>query len=571
MPLPFKIGSPPTVDFSDYKNSFMAVYSAIDPLRNNVSDGSLALGHSYEYVDWRFDIDTVNSYPLLRAYIHADKVGSPTFNVSLNLYADDGSGNPDLNNKLSSGVTVPASAFPTTARLMLFAFVAPVANIVDATNYHPVFKASAQGDVSNHVRIYKDSGGTLTGANSSNAGTRPFGSSTWTYPGTPDIIRGALYREDNRSGEVPPSPPTLWTVVIDKTNNKIRIYKSLDGGATWSEISASVAPSCSTTSGLKSVSIQETQSSLYEPALVVASNTGTVDATFSTHRITPGIVSNDWGSESGGSLSFLNADVAGNTPRGFGRRVGSDKLIACQGNTETVMGQARRRVKMKQFYGSTILADVVGSANSPIAGTLPGTATHYDLRFALMDLEDRFHIFYSNSDDNNIQHRVLNADDTFSTINTIGSTPAVCSNTSAYPIGLGCNYYKNNEWRIAIMYLDSTSGTIKVAHCKAADSATASSWTIEQISTDTPEVTTSNLGFLSADSQQSGQLIAVYVKSDDTIWRTQDQGNGNWTAPVQVRSGQSVQGIAGYLTARNLNFMYLDTTPTPDELKFDRL
>lgn len=557
MPLPFKIVDVNTATFSDYRNSFQAVYNAIIPMRNHLSDGSITLGHLTEYIDWKFVAD--NAGPLLRVFVHADKVGSPTFNVSVNLYADDGSGNPDLNNKLSTGITVPASSFPTTARLVMWTFLLPY-DLLTSPAYHVVFKASAQGDSSNNVRFYKDSGGTIVGATSVNAGTRPFGSSTWTYPGTVDIIRGVLYVEH----------VNLWAVAIDKTNNKIRIYKSTDSGATWSEISATGAPSCSTTSGLKSVNVQEGQSSLYEPRLVVVSNTGTVEATFSTHRITPN-ASDDWGSDGGGGLSALNIDVAGNTPRGSGRRSNSDKLVAHQGLTEIVMGAARRRLKIQKFAGNDATYDVVGSANSPAANTSPGTATHYDLRLAFMDMEDRFHVFYSTSDNNNIQHRVLNADDTFSTINQIGSTPAVCSNASAYPIGLGCNYYKNNEWRIVIMYLDSTSGTIKVAHCKASDSATASAWTIEQISTDTPEVTTSNLGFLSADSQQSGQLIAVYVKSDDTIWRTQDQGNGNWTAPVQVRSGQSVQGISGFLTARNLNFMYLDTSPTPDELKFDRL
>lgn len=559
MPLPFKIGSPPTVDFSDYKNSYMAVYNAIIPMRNHLSDGSITFGHLTEYIDWKFVADFAG--PLLRVFVYADKVGSPTFNVSVNLYADDGSGNPDLNNRLSVGVVVPAASFPSTARLVMWTFLLPHDLNTTAT-YHVVFKASAAGDALNNLRFYKDSGGTIVGATSVNAGTRAFGSSTWSYPGTVDIIRGVLYVEHTN----------LWTVALDKTNNKIRIYKSTDGGATWSEISASVAPLCSTGSGLKSIHVVESQLSNYEPTLVAASNTGTgpVDATFSAHRITPN-ASNDWSSEGGGALSALNADVAGNIPRGFGRRSNTDRLVAHQGLTETVMGSARRRLKIQKFAGSNATYDVVGSANSPAANTLPGTATHYDLRLALLDMEDRFHVFYSTSDNNNVQHRVLNPDDTFATINQIGSTPAVCSNASAYAIGLGCNYYKNNEWRIAIMYLDSTSGTIKVAHCKAADSATASSWTIEQISADTPEVTTSNLGCLSADSQQSGQLIAIYVKSDGTIWRTQDQGNGNWTAPVQIRSGQSVAAISAFLTAQNLNFMYLDTSPTPDELKFDRL
>lgn len=558
MPLPFKIGSPPTVDFSDYKNSFQAVYNALNSDGNITSDGSLVLGDANEYLGLKLTVNVLTG-PLVKLYVHADKVGSPTFNVSCDLYPDDGSGNPDLNNKLSSGAIVSAASFPTTARLVQFTFLTPY-TLVTATTYHVVFKASAAGNSSNNLRFYKDSGGVFIDASGVNTGIRAFGSGTWTFPGTADVLRCVLLSEH----------ANLWAVAVDKTNNKYRIYKSTDSGATWSEISGASAFSCASTSGYKTTQVFESVSTTasYQPRLIVMQVGATDSVAFITHNITPNAAT--WGAGSSASGMLLNTDVVSNRPLHSGYRSDGAFWVAHQGATETVMGAARRRVKIKDVAGIAV-GDVVGSANSPISGTEPGTSTHYDLRLAFMDAEGRFHIFYSTSDNNNIQHRVLNADNTFSTINQIGSTPAVCSNTSAYPIGLGCNYFKNNEWRIAIMYLDSTSGTIKVAHCAASGSATAANWTIEQISTDTPEVTTSNLGFLSADSQQSGQLIAVYVKSDDTIWRTQDQGNGNWTAPVQVRSGQSVQGVSGFLTTQNLNFMYLDTSPTPDELKFDRL
>lgn len=558
MPLPFKIGSPPTVDFSDYKNSYQAVYNALVADGNITSDGSLVLGDANEYLSLKFTNQTLDG-PFVKLYVHADKVGSPAFNVSCDLYPDNGSGDPDLNNKLATGTVVAASSFPTTARLVQFTFLVPYATAL-LTTYHVVFKASAAGSSSNNVRFYKDSGGAMQSATNVNTGVRAFGSGTWTFPGTVDVLRCVLMSEH----------ANLWAVAVDKTNNKYRIYKSEDSGATWTEISSTSAFACASTGGYKTTQVVESVSTTaaYQPRLIVMQVGATDSVAFITHNITPAATT--WGAGSSASGMVLNTDAVSNRPLHTGYRTDGAFWVAHQGSTETIMGAPRRRLKLRNLV-SGAQADVAGSANSPIANTLPGTATHYDLRLAFMDMEDRFHVFYSTSDDNNIQHRVLNADNTFSTINQIGSTPAVCSNTSAYPIGLGCNYFKNNEWRIAIMYLDSTSGTIKVAHCKAADSATASSWTTEQISTDTPEVITSNLGFLSGDSQQSGQLIAVYVKSDDTIWRTQDQGNGNWTAPVQIRSGQSVQGISGFLTARNLNFMYLDTTPTPDELKFDRL
>lgn len=562
MPLPFKIVDVNTATWSDYTNSFSAVYNAINSMYNVTSDGSLVFGNTIEYIDWKFAGSQPG--PLLRAYIYADKVGSPTFNVSMDLYADDGSGNPDLNNKLSTGVIVSASAFPTTAALVQFSFLVPKdLNITDT--YHVVFKASAAGDGSNHVRIYKDSGGTLGQASSSNTGTRDFGSSTWTYPGTVDVIRGALFVEQTASNAA------LWAVAIDKTNNKIRIYKSTDGGATWAEVSSASAKSCVSSAGYKTIQVshQIRTSVDYFPYVWIRYPDATNTMALAKHQVTAGGGSGWSLDASSESVGTINTDVASNRPVHYGRRLNAETVTVVQGVTETVMGSPRRRVKMLSPSGTIV--DVVGSANSPLANTLPGTAVDYEIRLVFTDAENRIHIFYSASDTNNIQHRVLNTDNTFSTINTIGSTPAVCSNTSAYPIGLGCNYYKNNEWRIAILYLDSTSGTIKVAHCKAADSATASSWTIEQISADTPEVTTANLGFLSADSQQSGQLIALYAKSDDTLWMTKDNGTGTWSTPVQWRSGQAVAGISGFLTARNLNFQYLDTAPATDELKFDSL
>lgn len=558
MPLPFKIVDVNTATWSDYKNSFCAVYNALHQDYNIVSDGSLVLGDANEYLSFRFTNNTFVG-PLTAIYVHADKAGSPTFNILCSLHPDNGSGSPDLATTLATGTTVPAASLFTTARLMQFSFLIPYTPAL-STTYHIVFKASAVGSGSNNVRFYKDSGGSMLNMVSINTGVRAFGSGSWTFPGTADVLRCAILAEY----------PELWAVAIDKTNNKIRIYKSTDTGATWSEISSASAPSCITTNGLKTVQVtqQLRTTSSYLPAVFVRFPVGASTAALYSHNITSNATV--WqGDITSDSVGVMNADVASNRPFYHGRRLNNESATVVQGETETVMGAARRRVKMTSPSGA--IADVVGSANTPLANTLPSTATHYDLRLAFMDPEDRFHIFYSTSDSNQIQHRVLNADNTFSTINTVGSTAAVCSNTSAYPIGLGCNYYKNNEWRIAIIYLDSTSGTIKVAHCKAADSATASSWTIEQISTDTPEVTTSNLGFLSPDAEQAGQLIAFYVKSDDTLWMTKDNGTGTWSTPVQWRSGQAVAGISGFSTARNLNFQYLNTAPATDELQFDRL
>lgn len=569
MPLPFKIVDVSTATWSDYKNSFCAVYPALWYMRNPTSDGSLTLGHSNEYIDLKAEFAVGATHPLLRFYVYADKVGSPTFNVTLNAYADDGSGNPDLNNKIGVGTTIQATAFSTTAKLMLFTFPAPPGIVAQLTHY--VFKASAAGDASNHVRFYKDAGGSLINSQGSpNTGTRAFGSGTWSYPGTADILRCAVIFEDNSvvtGGNF--LSPVLWTVAVDKTSNKIRLYKSTDNGVTWSEIDAATALSTSSTSGQKTIQVVEGLSAAYLPIVSIGTVSSSSGLGSADHEIIPG--ASGWGSGplNLGSLNIAQ-DGAGNTPFYYGLRSNRDALACYQGAAETVMGASRRRIKVA-VVGTNNSVDVVGSANSPVAGTLPGTATHYDHRLSFVDAEDRLHIFWSASDTNNIQHRVLNADNTFSTINAIGSDPAVCSNTSAYPIGLGCSYFKNNEWRIAFPYLDSTSGAIKVAHCKAADSATASAWTIEQVSTDTPEVTTSNLGFVTADAMQGSKLILFYIKSDDTVWMTNDGGVGTWTAPIQWRSGISVAGISGFLSAKNLMMQYLDTAPATDELKFDRL
>lgn len=571
MPFPLKIVDVNTATWSDYKNSFCAVYSALLPMKNSVSDGSLTIGHANEYIDLKAEssIAVGVAQPLIRLYVHADKVGNPSFNVTLNAYADDGSGNPDFNNKISSGTTVAAASFSTTAKLMLFTF--PMPPSINNALVHYVFKASAAGDASNHVRFYKDAGGSLSNSQGSpNTGTRAFASGTWSYPGTADILRCALIFEDFNFSI---GGPVLWAVAVDKTNNKLRLYRSLDNGLTWSEIDSATAPSSATSAGLKSIQVSEGLGASYFPTLTVATITGSTGSSgvaTHVHEIMPGSVAG-WG---GGPASWgtltINENGAGITPMHCELRSNRDTLLCYQGATETVMGAARRRVKLAVFgIGSAF--DPVGSANSPIAGTLPGTATHYDLRMAFTDAEDRLHIFWSTSDTNNIQHRVLNPDNTFSTINTIGTTAAVCSNTSAYPVGLGGSYFKNNEWRIAFPYLDSTSGTIKVAHCKAADSATASAWTIEQVSTDTPEVTTSNLGFVAPDAMQGSKLVLFYVKSDDTVWMSHDGGTGTWTAPTQWRSGILVAGISGFLSAKNLMMQYLDTAPATDELKFDRL
>jgi hypothetical protein len=361
-----------------------------------------------------------------------------------------------------------------------------------------------------------------------------------------------------------------YIVCVDKTNNKVRMFKSSDG-QTWSEQDSVNAPAVTSTSNTKSISAFTTDNLI--PVFIATSATQFNIFRFNTTTDT-------WGSSfSQSSTLNLNTNVSGVAPVLGSYRPDvtlSDYIVMYNGATETVMGSARRRVKIKKRqpgagnWISTPGYDLIGSPNTPDLTTLPGTAVDYDARAEIMDGNNVWHGFWTQSDDSNVHHRQYNTDETFSTANLLGSTAAVTSNSAAYSIGRPANYYRSGEWYIALPYVDS--GAIKVSRCKASLTATASNWTNTTVVASGAETTNSNPAVLVADNEQGGRLYLIYTKTDGKLYYAHDQGTDAWATEQELHPGTKTVGAlsAGALIDA-IGLAYLDTNPATDEIRYDHL
>jgi len=530
--------------FSDFKNSsmgpFPAIFQVVQDTDNSVSQ---AIGSTNpQKVAQSFQVSTAGD--LTSIEIYAKKLNSPTDSILITLCADN-AGEPGT--VLGTGTPIPVATFVGTAfKYARSVFFVPPA-LATSTTYWIVAERSGSLDATNNFQWNN-----ATGNPYANGKLRTYNGSAWS-----DVSSG------NGDGRFKVNVRTSgrYQPAVDKTNNKIRMYKSTDNGNTWSEQDSANAPSISTTSNLKSVSAVPIDNLIQ---LFHSTATGFSRPQFNTTTDT-------WGSATT-VTSTLSTNVSGAAPILGGQRTGfsSSLIVAYNGATETVMGSARRRVKVKRFitaWNSDPGYDIIGSPNTPDT-TLPGTAVDYDVRAVIMDGNGVFHVFWTQSDDSNVHHRQYNTDDTFSTANLLGSTPATTSNSAAYSIGGPANYYRSDEWYMAIPI--TTSGAIVVSKVKASLSATASNWTNTTVIASGAESTNSNPAVLIADNEQGGRLFLIFTKTDGKMYITHDSGSDTWVAEQEIHPGtKTVAGLSAGMLVDVLGTAYLDTSPTPDELRYD--
>lgn len=538
--------------FPDFKNSFIGPFARIEQETQDTDNStSETIGTNTTNIEKAQSFQVSTSGEITSVDLRLSKTASPTDNVLVELCADN-AGDPGT--VLATGTVIPAASLSGTAKYFKSTFFFPP-TLQTSTTYWIVASRSGSLDATNFVQWMKNST-----APYANGQLKLLGSGgVWTG-GTGDARFKCNIRTSGR-----------YQPCVDKTNNKIRMFKSTDGGNTWSEQDSADAPALSTSANFKSFSAVQVDMFI-NVCRITDGNGG-----FAVWRYDTG--SDQWEAalHTNSTSMPVNTSVAGVAPMLVGYKSVEatwDYAIACNGQTETVMGNARRRIKLKRRsgggYPSSPGYDIVGSPNTPDLTTLPSTAVDYDLRAALVDGNGTWHGFWTQTDDSNIHHRQYNEGNTFSTANLMGSTAAVTSNSAAYSVGLPVNYYRSGEWYIAIPYVDS--GVLKVSRVKAADAATAANWTNTSVITATIETTNSNPAVLVADNEQGGKLFLIYTKTDGKLYYTHDQANDSWVAEQELHpSTKTVGVISGGVMVDAIGLSYLDTAPATDDLKFDSL
>jgi hypothetical protein len=550
--LPVKVVDINTAAWSDHRNQNHGGVPQVLVSSDTDDNGAFfSLGHMHEYAGYREGgISGGEGHKILRISLFLQRVGSPSGSVRLEIYDSTSSTLPDFSLLLATSLSYPASSIPTAAKTeVVFSFPIPTTQPAVGSNTirFPVARISVQGDSSNYIKVFKRS------ESGRNGGSRPYGSSTWTNESDVELSNVYVVAQSG-----------AFVFAVDKTNNKARAYKTTDNGMTWAEQGAASAPGILTTSAMKSINAQGLIQDL--DTSYVGMFPGSTNAGF--YKITSSV----WSFIAQKSFGAVNTNVSTTGPIGGGRRANGNLIVIVQGATETVMGNARRRIKLAFWNGTTFSSefDVAGSANTPDA-TLPGTAVDYDLRWSIVDPGGDCHIVYSKSDTSTLQYRKFKADNTFTTINTLNG--AVASASANYPVGQGAIYYQAPDFYLAIPYVDNTSNTLKLARCKTTITETSANWTLTEIVAASAEVSGSNPAVLMADNGQGGKLFCWRVVPTTKALRfTNDAASNTWAAETDWKGGgQVVGGISGFYIEDGIALVYLEEGTTPDELRYDRL
>lgn len=553
MALPTTVVSSASITWSDHKNQNHGGAQRLTVYSDAADDGTFYnLGDTFQYVTKVGSYTGQANHKLVRVRLFLQRVGNPSGNVFVEVRPLGSPDNtPDMTILWGTSRTLPASSIPTSAKTeIIFTFPVPVSlPSSDTDRFGVVLTISAQGDSSNHIKVFRGTGTT-------NGASRPYGTSTWTIDSAFSLCKVV---EISKSG--------ARIFAIDKTNNVLKPYTTeTNTGASFS--AEANTGSMTTSANFKSASSQM--------------NVNDVGTSYIAHpRSTANQVGIYQRSESSGpsldpstavSFGTLSTNVTGTAPYFGGRRSNGTAVLVAQGAAETVMGAPRRRIKLSFYNGSvwSSLFDVVGSANTPNA-TLPGDAADHELRWAGLDPDGNFHVVYSKSDTSTLQYRKFTSANVFTTINTLNG--AVASATANYPVGLGAFLFKSPDWYLAVPYVDNSSNTLKEARAKTAISETSSNWTVTQIVAASAEVSGSNPAILIADNLQGGKVFCLRVKpTTKGLAFTHDSGSGTWVTETDWRGAtQTVGGISALYTEDGVGFVYSEEGTSPDEIRFDRL
>lgn len=553
MALPIKVVDINTAGWSDHRNQNHGGIQQTT-LNSNTSDN----GTFYNLGDTSSHVGIITGYTgqaghkLLRVRCYLQRVGSPTGNVFIEVRAALSDTVLDL--ALAPwGVSksFPVSSIPTTGKNeVIFTFPVPVSlPSPDSTSFGIALTISAQGDSSNYIKVYRGLCGDRGTFHAYGAGNQ-----VWTGETGGSALSLSKVVEISQSG--------AFVFAVDTANNKARAYKTTNNGTTWTETGS--APDILTTSGMRSIGAQGSIQDL--DASYVSLFTGGLNA--GTYKSITG----SWTFLAQKAFGALGTNASSTGPIGGGRRANGNLILVVQGATETVMGSARRRIKLAFWNGTTFSAefDVAGSTNTPNS-TLPGTAVDFDLRWSIVDPNGDCHIIYSKSDTSTLQYRKFKADNTFTTISTLNG--AVASATANYPVGQGTIYYQSPDFYLAIPYVDNTSNTLKVARCKTTITETSANWTLTEIVAASAEVGASNPAVLMADNGQGGKLFCWRVApTTKGLKFTNDAASDIWAAETDWKGGgQTIGGISGFYIEDGIALVYLEESTSPDELRYDRL
>lgn len=472
---------------------------------------------------------------LIRTRFAVVKVGTPTDSVVCKLY-DDNAGAPGT--LLATSLAVQAVSVPTSVAVIPFEFSVPP-TLTNGNVYYAILFRTGSLDAVNNYSVAGDNANPYAGGHIVRRSN-----SAWVNHTSEDCVFTTEQETTN-----------WYKFEIDRDNAKLQAFRSTDNGANWTEQDGANAPAVANAAGRFACAVQRKGASFYVVLL------DTIHVMKKAFPFDSG--SNTWGSAT--SRTFSTGSVS--TPMQFGVNVGDvgpvfhnyrefgvgEGLVAgtldwsiFQSVAERISGVRYRRIR-QQF----------GSSEPYLTGS--GLTVHYDLRSQVADWRDWFYVFYTKSDSTQIQVATVASNSTTPTI-VGGLTVSAVDQATKYPLGQGCNFWRDGVNYVAVPYVDGAN--IKVLYCESGTAAnTAANWLSTTAAAVTAESNTSNPGFLVADNEQGGKLFLFYV--DDTTGDlnfVHDDGTFTWSEPITFYDDGDVAGCAGSLSDGTIGMLIRDSS-----------
>lgn len=506
--------------WSDNLNSQQAPLKSLTRLSQIVDTGSttgnLGFNTANEAEGQSFTATATGK--LIRFRFTVTASGTPTDSVICRLY-DDNSGLPGT--LLATSLPLAASAIIGANTASAFDFPVPP-SVVSGTVYHAILWRTGSLSTSNFY--------TLVGGD-----TNPYAggqhirraNGAWVAHSTEDMVFHAEVEGVN-----------WYKFEIDREAFKLRAYKSTDVGANWAEQDAANAPTILEGVGLFTAAVQRKGEKLY---VVILTTLLQLKSTYPFSTTT-----DTWGSPTTVTLPVpLTANVSGAVPLYHNYREFSN-----QATKQTMVYGTQKQESDDQWYRKIA---------TPAFLTGSGVLTHYDLRAATTDWRDWFYAFYTKSDSTQIQVATLAVNDIAWTV-VGGLSVSAVDQTAKYPLGQGCNFWRDGVNYVGVMYKDGS--TVKFLYCESGTAAnTAGNWLSSTIASVAPESDTSNPGFVVADNEQGGKLFAFFVddSTGDLMW-CHDDGSFTWSEPEFFYSAGNVAGCAGTLSDGVVGMLLRDSS-----------
>lgn len=476
---------------------------------------------------------------LLRIRFSIHKNGTPTDALICKLY-DDNAGEPGT--LLTTSLPLQAVSIPSgTSNVLPFEFAAPV-TLTNGGVYYAILFRTGSFDLSNDYSVDGDSGNPYAGGHIVRRHDDGFVGPIWLSHTSQDCV----FVTEQEAAD-------WYKFEIDRDNSKLQAFRSTDNGANWTEQDGSNAPAIANALGRFACAVQRKGTKFY---VVIPTSVEGIKKTFPFDS-----VANTWGSATSRTFtvslstpSAFGLNVAGVSPvfhnyREFsGVADASKDFTAYQSADEIVTAGVGNRRRIRTQFG-TSEAYLTGAASS----------IHYDLRAQATDWRDWAYFFYTKSDSTQIQVATLAFDSTSPTV-VGGLSVSAVDQTTKYPLGQGCNFWRDGLNYIAVPYVDGAN--IKVLYCESGTAAnTAGNWLSTTAAAVTAESNTSNPGFLVADNEQGGKLFLFFVDdSTGDLKFVHDEGSFTWGEPITFYSSGDVAGCAGSLSDGTIGMLIRDSS-----------